>query len=96
MESGQREGYFGWAVQAQIDRAMPQSSLQVPGDIDHHNALIPAYQQEQFEQLGPLVMEWGLPPVFDDQFGHQDSDLTIRVFVLNFQNVLDQRHMTKR
>jgi hypothetical protein len=42
-------GYFGGAVQMQINRAMPQSSLQVPGDIDHHNALIPAYQQEQLE-----------------------------------------------
>ena len=37
-------------------------------------------------------MEWSLPPVFDHKLRHQDRDLTVRVVMLNFQNVLDQRH----
>jgi hypothetical protein len=49
MESGQRYGCFGWAVQLEINRAMPQSLLQVPGDIDHHDALVPPHQQKQLE-----------------------------------------------
>lgn len=60
--------------------------------MDHHDALIPAYQQRKLEQLNPLVMQGSLPPAFDDQFGHQDRDLAIRMVMLNFQNVLDKRH----
>jgi hypothetical protein len=88
-------GYFGGAVQMQINRAMPQSSLQVPGNIDHHDPLISPHQQKQLEQLSPLIMERRLPPVFDHQLGHQDRDLTIRVVMLNFQNVLDEGHDDK-
>jgi hypothetical protein len=88
-------GYFGGAVRLQINRAMPQSLLQVPGDIDHHDALISPHQQKQLEQLSPLVVERRLPPVFDHQLGDQDGDLTIRVVMLDFQDVLDEGHDDK-
>jgi Putative MetA-pathway of phenol degradation len=40
--------------------------LEVPGNVDHHDALIPAYKQKQFQQLSPLVVKRSLPPVVDD------------------------------
>ena len=69
--------------------------LQVPGNIDYHDALIPAYKQKQLQQLSPLVVERSLPPVFDDEFGDKDSNLTIRVVAFDLQDV-PSGAMTKR
>jgi hypothetical protein len=66
--------------------------LQVPGNIDDHNALIPAYKKKQLQQLSPLVVKRSLPPVFDDELGDEDGDLTIRMVALDLQDVLDERH----
>src|ERR1700744_111430 len=67
------------------------TQLQVPGNIYHHDARIPAYQQKQLQQLRSLVVEGRLPPVFDHEFGNQDGDLTIGMVPLDLLDVLDQR-----
>ena len=51
--------------------------LQIPGYVDDSNSLIAAHQEKQFETLGALVVEWRLPPVFNDQLGDQDRDLAV-------------------
>jgi hypothetical protein len=66
---------FAKFVEAEGDGA----ELRVPGDVDDHDALITSNKKEQLQQLGSLVVKRGLPPVFDDEFGNQDGDLTSRV-----------------
>jgi len=68
-----------------------RSDLQIPGNVDHHDALVSAYKKKQLQQLGPLVVKRSLPPVFDDELGNEDGDLTIRMVALDLQDVLDQR-----
>ena len=41
--------------------------LQIPGDVDDRNPLIAAHQEKQFENLGALVVERRLPPVFNNR-----------------------------
>ena len=45
-----------------------------------------------FQQLGALVVERSLPPVFDDEFGNEHRDLTMRMVMFDLQDVLDKRH----
>ena len=66
-------------------------TLEVPGDVDYGDALIASDQQEEFQDLGALVVEWGLPPVFDYEFGDEDGDLSFGVVVLDLEDVVDQR-----
>jgi hypothetical protein len=66
--------------------------LQLPGNVDHHDALIPAYKKKQFQQLSPLVVKRSLPQVFDDELGDEDGDLTVSMVALDLQNVLDEWH----
>ena len=66
--------------------------LQIPRDVDDRNPLIAAHQEKQFENLGALVVEWRLPPVFNDQLGNEDRDLAIGMLTLNLENVFYQRH----
>ena len=66
--------------------------LQIPRNIDDHDALVAAYEQQQLEQLSALVVQRCLPPVLYDQLGHEHGDLAIGVIVLYLQNVFDQRH----
>jgi len=52
-------------------------------------------QLQQFEKLGALVVEWRLPPVFNDQLGDQDRDLAVGMLMLNLENVFYQRQQDK-
>jgi hypothetical protein len=53
--------------------------LQVPGDVDNNDALVTSPEEQQPEELSALVVERGLPPVFDHEFGDEDGDLTLGV-----------------
>ena len=44
------------------------SVVEVPGDIDHHNASFSFQQQKRSDQLGPLVVEEVLVPMPLNQF----------------------------
>ncbi len=50
----------------QLSFCINRARLQVPRDIDNHNALITAHKKKQFEELSALVVKGRLPPVFDD------------------------------
>ena len=43
-----------------------KSSLKVPRDVDDHNPLVATHQKKKLKQLGTLIVEGRLPPVFDD------------------------------
>ena len=69
--------------------------LQIPGNVDDRNSLIAAHQEKQFENLGTLIVEWRLPPVFNDHLGNQDRDLAVGVLTLYLEDVFYQRHQDK-
>jgi hypothetical protein len=53
-----------------LELVVPGSSieqLQIPGNVDDRNSLIAAHQEKQFENLGALVVERRLPPVFNNR-----------------------------
>jgi hypothetical protein len=96
---------FGYSVRFQVIRskmtvkkARPacrnctgRSGLQIPGDVDDDDALIPTYKKKQLQQLSTLVMERSLPLMFNDELGNEDGDLTIGMVALDLQDVLDER-----
>ena len=55
-----------------------RAGLEVPGDVDDDDALIAVDKKEQLQQLSALVVERCLPPAFDNEFGNEDGDLTIK------------------
>ena len=67
-----------------------RSGLEVPGDVDYDDALVSSDEEQEFEELGSLVVEGSLPPVFDDQFGDEDGDLTVGVVMFDFEDVFDE------
>src|SRR6185437_7445931 len=43
--------------------------LEIPGDIDDENTLIPPEEEKKLEQVRPLVVEQIFPPVTNHEFG---------------------------
>ena len=72
-----------------------EGQLEVPRNVDDHNALIAAYQEKQLKQLSTLVVQRRLPPMFDNQFGDEDRDLTVGMIAFNLEDVTDERHQNK-
>ena len=72
-------------------RGMVQAALEVPGNIDDEDSLIAFDEQHELEQVGALVVEEILPPVLDDQFGHEDGDLAVLVGLLLLENEIQYR-----
>ena len=64
----------------------------VPGDVDDGDAGVASHQEKELEELGALVVEGRLPPVFDDELGDEDGDLALGVVLLELQDVVDQGH----
>ena len=73
----------GWTVS--------ESHLEIPGDVDDDDPLVAAQQEQQLEKLSALVVERGLPPVFDNQLRHENGDLTVRMSAFELQDVVEQR-----
>ena len=40
--------------------------------------------------MGALVVEGGLPPVFDYELGDEDGDLAVGVVLFDFEDVVDE------
>ena len=49
--------------------------LQIPGNVDHHDAPVAAHQQNHLQQAGAPVVQQALPPVAHHQLRHQHADL---------------------
>jgi len=61
---------------------------QIPGNIHHYNPLIPFHQQQQLEQLHPLIMQRILPPMPYDKFGQEHCHLPPGILLLQLQDVI--------
>jgi hypothetical protein len=55
-------------------------------------------EKEQLKELRALIVERGLPPVFDYEFGDEDGDLTLGIVVFDLENIIDEgrQDVTKR
>jgi hypothetical protein len=65
--------------------------LQVPGDVDNNDAPVASPEKEQLQELSALVVERGLPPVFDHELRDEDGDLTFGVVVFDLEDIIDER-----
>jgi hypothetical protein len=63
-----KRGLSRWTVMVVRSQRVKchEGRLEVPRNVDDHNALIAAYQEKQLKQLSTLVVQGRLPPMFDD------------------------------